>query len=189
MAPASAGDAAKAYRLRKAAAAGTISPIDKLWLVDYEEKAERRKKAAAESIGASRRRAGRRVKLDIEEHEDAEAVGTGTAAEAAASAALAVKEEGRRLDALTIESVGALKEAVAVYRDVCLTMRRRMDTLEGHHIMMLDAVREQYLARTQAEIDAMEASNEKGDTVAQLAEALLPELLKKGMGPSNGKAS
>ncbi len=177
MKPASAGDAAKAYRLRKALAAGTIMPIDKLWLADYDEKAAQRKRAR--SIGASRSKSGRKVKFEMEEAAESEAVGTGTAAAVAAAAALEVKEEGRRLDTLTLGALDVLREAVTVYRDMSLMMRRRMFELEETHAELLGAVRDQYLARTQAEINALEASNQGGDAMTKLAESLLPDLLKR----------
>jgi hypothetical protein len=182
---ASGADAAKAYRLRKALQAGTIGPIDKLWLADYEERAERRKKRRAEAFGASRSQSGRKVKFEMEEAEQSEAIGTGTAAAAAASAALVAKEEGRRLDSLTIESVNALKEAVAVYRDVCQDLRRQVKVYAETQVEMFEAVREQYLARTQAEINALEAQSQNGDPLMKLADEFLPHVLKNG---GNGRA-
>jgi hypothetical protein len=177
--PANAGDRAKAYRLRKVKP-GKLPPIDALWLGEYEDKAKDRERAKARDVGGSRRRSGRRIKLDVEEHEEAEAVGTGAAA-AAAAAALATREEGRRLDSLTIESVGALKEAVACYREICISMKDRMEILEETHIEMLGSVREQYLARTQAEINAMEAAS-GGDPMTKLAEQFLPDILRRANG-------
>lgn len=177
---ASAGDRAKAYRLRKLRTSSKLMPIDALWLADYEEKEERRTRSRAADVGASRSRSGRKVKFEMEEDAEAEAIGTGTAATVAAAAALQVKEEGRRLDSLTIESVGALKEAVAVYRDVCLSMRRRMEALEDNHVEMLEAVRTQYLARTQAEINALESATGDGDAITKMAESLLPHMFKNG---------
>jgi hypothetical protein len=179
--PSNAGDRAKAYRLRKLAKRTKLMPVDALWLAEYEENQQQKPK----DVGASRSRSGRRIHLDVEEHAEAESVGTGAAA-AAAAAALAAKEEGRRLDSLTIESVGALKEAVGVYRDMCLSMRRRMESLEEIHIEMLDAVRTQYLARTQAEINAMEASSAGGDAMTKMAETMLPHLFngKHGAKPA-----
>jgi hypothetical protein len=111
----------------------------------------------------------------MEEAAESEASGTGAAA-AAAAAALAAKEEGRRLDSLTVESVGALKEACAVYRDVCLTLKERTEVLEATHIAMLDAVREHYLARTEAEADAIREAT-GGDAITKLAEQLLPHVI------------
>src|SRR5258706_8850006 len=141
--PANQGDRAKAYRLRKLAKRTKLPNVDALWLGEYDEKAKARAKFTGD-VGGSRRRSGRRVKLDIEEHEEAEAVGTGAAAQAAA-AALMAKEEGRRLDSLTVESVAALKEAVATYREVCLSLNERYEIMEDTHIELLGSVREPYL--------------------------------------------
>jgi len=170
------GDRAKAYRLRKLAKKGPLPPIDTLWLSQYDDgRAKSRQRAA--DVGASRRSSGRKINLQVEEHEEAEAVGTGAAAWAAA--ALAAREEGRRLDSLTIESVGALKEAVACYREVCLSMKDRLEILEDSHVDMLEAVRTQYLARTQAEINALESASGDGDAMTKLAEQFLPDILRR----------
>lgn len=181
-----AGDRAKAYRLRKELKAGTIKPIDKLWLANYEDEAAKHARRHVD-VGASRSKSGRKVEFKMEEAAEHEAVGSGSAAVAAASAALAAREEGRRLDSLTIEAVGALKEAVNVYQSVCLTMRRRMEVLESSHVEMLEAVREQYLARTQAEINALETAQAGGDAVSRLAEELLPQVLGKRKFTPNGE--
>jgi hypothetical protein len=178
--PANQGDRAKAYRLRKLAKRSKLPPVDALWLGEYDDKARERVKKATD-VGGSRRRSGRRVKLDIEEHEEAEAVGTGAAAQAAA-AALMAREEGRRLDSLTVESVGALKEAVATYREICLSLHERYQIMEDTHIELLGSVREQYLARTQAEITALEAANGDGDDIQKMAAAYLQQLLGQKAG-------
>src|SRR5258708_1884711 len=136
--PSNAGDRAKAYRLRKLAKRSKLMPVDALWLAEYQENQKKTdEKRGGPDFGASRARSGRRIKLDVEEHAESESIGTGAAA--AAAAALAAKEEGRRLDSLTIESVNALKEACAVYRDVCLSLKERTEVLEATHIAMLDA--------------------------------------------------
>jgi hypothetical protein len=49
---------------------------------------------------------------------------------------------------------------------------------------MLDAVRTQYLARTQAEINALEASSQGGDAMTRMAESLLPQMFKNGTKPA-----
>jgi hypothetical protein len=161
--PHNAGDAAKAYRLRKRK--DQLGPVDRLWLAEYEEKQEqdRERKRDAKDVGASR--SGRRIKLDVEEH--AEAMGTGTAAAAAASAALVAKEEGRRLDSLTINAVDALKEACAVYKDICLSLRERAEVLEATHVAMLEGVREHFAARTEAEM-ALVQQEQSGDPAKDL---------------------
>lgn len=152
-----------------------LDPVDRLWLAEYDEQSERRRKTRERSVGASQ--SGRKVKFEMEEH--AEAVGTGTAASAAASAALMAREEGRRLDSLTVESVDALKEACGVYRDICLSLKERMEVLENTHIAMLDSVRSHYLSRveTEAELTALEGA--KSDDVAT---NLVIQLLGKRFG-------
>src|SRR5688572_24734066 len=133
-----AGDAAKAYRLRRREKGGeTLDPIDKLWLVNYEEqvdardkkRGQKRKRLASGDIGASR--ATRKITLDIDEEQ--ESAGTGGAAAAAAVAAIESREEGRRLDYLTVGAIDALREACSVYRDICVSLRERTETLEATH--------------------------------------------------------
>lgn len=141
--------------MRAAAARGQVlSPTDVLWLADFDERAKGYgpgKTKEGKNFGASR--SGRKVKFELQE--EAESVGVGNAAVEAASAALQAKEEGRRLDSLTVNAVGALKEAVACYRDMCLSMRERMEILEATHISMLDAVRDHFIRRTEAEAELL----------------------------------
>lgn len=153
-----------------------LPAVDALWLAEYDEEAEKAKRArrpleVGKDTGASR--SGRRVQLDIQE--EAESVGTGSAAAVAAAAALTAKEEGRRLDSLTINAVDALKEAVDVYRQICLSLRERTEVLEATHIEMLQAIRGEYLARTNAEV-ALAAAAEQGE--GGVAEGMLMKLLE-----------
>ncbi len=148
------GNRAKAFRLRKVVREGqTLQPEDQLWLASYEESATAntaaQRKNAGKNFGASR--SGRRIKLDVEEH--AEAVGVGGEAAAAAAQALAAREEGRRIDALSIGAVDALKEACAVYKGIGLSVGDRTGILEATHVQLLGAVRDHYVARTEAEVE------------------------------------
>ena len=153
-----AGDAAKAFRLRKLRSAGKVlKPIDALWLSDFEEEQQRdpNRRNKTKSYGASA--SGKRVRLEIDEH--AEAVGTGTAASEAATAALMVKEEGRRLDSLTVNAVSALQAAVATYKEICLSLKDRQEIIEKTHVEMLLAWRSEFLARTEIEGELREKDN------------------------------
>lgn len=176
--PKNPGDRTKAHRLRAAIKHGqTLQPVDQLWLAEYEGlDAERQQQlssgGATKDVGASR--SARTIKLDIDEK--AESIGTGAAAVAAASAALAVKEEGRRLDSLTMHSVDALKEAVAVYRDICLTLANRTEILEATHIEMLGSVRSYYLHAMQAE-GALMHKEQDGDPSTAMLIALVAKHL------------
>jgi hypothetical protein len=182
-----AGDAAKAYRLRRREKAGeALDPIDKLWLVNYTEKVEardakrgqRRPLSAGRDIGASR--ATRKITLDIDEEQ--ESAGTGGAAAAAAVAALESREEGRRLDYLTVGAIDALREACSVYRDICVSLRERTETLEATHIAMLDGVREHYAARTEAEMAL--AQREALETNENPATAIMVQMIAQKLGLS-----
>lgn len=149
--PRSQGDRAKAYRLRKADKKGELGPVDKLWLAEFDEEKEKydrqRRQHGTISVGASKSKRRLRVELD----EDQEAAGTGNAAATAAAGALLAKEEGRRLDFLTTESVAALKEACKVYRSICLSLRERTEILEETHVQLLMSVREHAIKRSEAE--------------------------------------
>jgi hypothetical protein len=146
----------RAHALRKAERAGqALHESDQLWLSDYDAKVERNKatpKAIAGEVGASRSAATRSVRFELDEAQQAEAIGTGpTAAAIAAGAALQAKEEGRRLDSLTMHSIDALKEAVGVYKDICLMLHQRTEILEQTHVEMLMSVRAHFIAATEAE--------------------------------------
>jgi hypothetical protein len=117
----------------------------------------------------------RRIAFDLEERQAA--VGTGAAAEIAAAGA-AAREEGRRIDYLTHTGIDALVKACDLHEKMARTLLERTTALEEVHLSMLDAVREQYLARTQAEVDAMQAgtteNQEAGGFDAMMAEVAKP---------------
>jgi hypothetical protein len=168
----------RAYRLRsKVRQKETLEPEDAAWLADYE---------TAQSVGASA--SSRTVHVE----ETQLAVGTGSAAEAAAAASLA-REEGRRLDYLTGAAIKALaasgeiiQRAADMYGRMTAAMLERNQQLEDVHLGMLGAVRENYLARTQAEVDAIQAQSKDGNVQDALLAALLggigvtPKKLPKG---------
>lgn len=178
--PKNAGDRAKAYRLRKALQRReNVADIDRLWLAEYEEKDPKR--LASEGGGGAskhhgRSRSGRQIKFELQEA--AESEGTGNAAAIAAGAALQAKEEGRRLDFLTINSVDALKEACAVYKDICLSLRQRMEILEATHIEMLQTVRGYYIHAMEAEGALIARDNEAASEVDP-STAMVVDMLAK----------
>lgn len=185
------GDAAKAYRLRQTLKRGQqLKPTDALWLSEYEDdhppgpdgeprKGRPRGRPKIQSFGASA--AGKKVKLEIEEH--AASVGTGNAAVEAAAAALAAKEEGRRLDSLTVNAVGALRAAVDTYKEICASMHERLQTLEQTHIAMLESVRDHFLARTDAEAALAEhEKDQQGEPLQAMALAMIAKHLGVDIG-------
>jgi len=148
--PTRAGDRTKASRFRRQLERGEqLADVDQLWMAEYEEKAQRTRTNKPADYGRSR--SGRKVNATFQMEEAAEAEGTGTAAGAAAAAALVAREEGRRLDSLTEHSVYALKEACAVYKDICLMLRERTEVLEHTHIEMLQSVRSHFIEATKLE--------------------------------------
>lgn len=158
----------------------TLKPVDALWLAEYEDgKTSAKGKPRQQSFGASA--AGKKVKLEIEEH--AASVGTGNAAVEAAAAALAAKEEGRRLDSLTVNAVGALRAAVETYREICTSMKEQMQVLQGTHIAMLESVRDHFLARTDAEAALVEREKDQaGEPIQAMALAMVAKHLGIDLG-------
>jgi hypothetical protein len=175
--PHNAGDAAKAYRLRKKK--DQLGPIDRLWLADYDEKQEKEKASRSKNRGRSA--SARTVKYEMEEAAASE--GEGNAA-AVAAGALVAREEGRRLDALTINALDGYKQLVADQRAFIMEIRRnervaqhRVAQYEATHVAMLEGVREHFAARTEAEM-ALVQQQDEGDP----AKDMLLMLIAKKMG-------
>jgi hypothetical protein len=162
-APHNAGDAAKAYRLRKAISRGeTLKPIDRLWLDEYAHE-HPQSPSASSSTPTGRSRSGRKVSATFDMEEAAEAEGTGEGpASIAAAAALQSREEGRRLDSLTVSAVGALEKAVETYRQICESLQAMLETYQTHHLDTLASVRDHYLARTAADSEVARLQKEAG---------------------------
>jgi hypothetical protein len=149
----------KAMRLRKQP---HLSPIDVLWLADYDKRHPNKPGGGGTSKNFGSSRSARKVNATFQMEEAAEAEGTGNAAIAAASAALVAKAEGERLDSLTIGAIDALKASAEVNRQTALMLKedygsifelmiRRTEVLEQTHIEMLQTVRTHHLAATQLE--------------------------------------
>ena len=194
--PKNPGQRTKAHRLRKAIAHGqTLNPIDALWLSDYEQQDAKRKQkngAPPSDVGASRK--SRTIDLTIDEQ--AESVGTGSAAEAAAIGALREREEGRRLDALTMHSTEAIKEACAVYKDITLMLAENFEKLMGAVVQSMTDSRTHYLAAAQMEAALIQAQQQQSGNPADemimlvLAKQLGidPALLKGGIAVAQAQA-
>jgi len=170
------GDAAKAYRLRKAIQAGkTLKPTEVLWLGDYERQRPSagtlppgNTTAAAVPHGRSRR--ARKVNFQMEEAAESEGTGDSPAMIAAA-AALQERAAGERLDSLTTNAVEALKEAVATYKTLCDSVITMLGVYQNAHLETLASVREHYIAKTEAEADALaatRAAENQGDPAKEL---------------------
>lgn len=152
--PKNPGNRTKAHKLRRALAAGqTLQPIDALWLDEYEAS---QKKSNGEPKHYGRSRSGRKIDLHVEEAHEAEGEGSPGAA---AAGALAAREEGRRLDSLTIHSTDALKEACGIYRDMCLMLKDQVELMMGAVTESMITARTHYLARAETEAAMIEAQN------------------------------
>lgn len=162
------GHRTKAARLRGKVRSGvTLSPEEIEWLGAYEAQ-QRATATSTAPFGAS---ASERI-IQIEER--AASVGSGAAAEAAAMGALA-KEEGRRVDNLVRAGIDSMHRACQLYESMARTMLARMQALEDVHLGMLDAVREHYMARTEAEAEVIrsEADNDDKGGVKEMLAAML----------------
>ena len=143
--PHNAGDAAKAYRLRKAIERGQVlKPTDRLWLDEYEHDHPK----SAKDYGRSR--SARKVRLEIDEAAEAEGEGENPATVAAA-AAMQTREEGRRLDQLTVHALAVYEKCVEGYERQNRSMRLMLRAIQRPYIDMMESVREHYLARAQTE--------------------------------------
>lgn len=169
----------KAAKLRGRARAGLpLSTEEATELHDYEK-----------DRGASRS-ASRKVSY-TEEESAAQAEGTGSAAEAAAAGAM-VREEGRRIDSLLTIGVSALQSAFDRVLKSNEQILDRNAKLEDAQIKMMEAVRTHYVARAQAEGDAIldaaerdaeAAADKKEDPIMKalgdLAPTIIPMLMAK----------
>lgn len=188
--PKNPGQRTKAHRLRKAIANGQqLDPVDRLWLDEYNQADQRRQHANGAprppDVGASRK--SRTISVDIDEQ--AESVGTGDAATAGALGALREREEGRRLDALTMHSTDAIKEACNVYRDITLMLAENFEKLMGAVVQSMTDARTHYLARAETEAALIAAQNaERGNPADEMVMLILakqlgidPAILKGGI--------
>jgi len=152
--------------------------------------------AAAATKDQGRSRSGRKIHFQLEEA--AEAEGTGTAAAAAAAAAMQAKEEGRRLDALTVNAIEGYRQLVKDQREWLQEIRRneraaqrRVERYEQTHVALIDTVRESLLARVNSEIELVKtlAEREDQDPAAGILGAILEKngfKLPGSKGPPNG---
>lgn len=158
-------DRAKAYRLRRLRNAGEdLSERESVWLQGYEDRAGQRAVAASERV------------VHVEERAIHAAQGDG-ANEAVALAALA-KEEGRRLDTLTSTAVNALQRACDMYHRMLEGLLARAAQQDAIHLAMLSTVREHYLARVEAEAEAIQATSAQDATPEALLMQVLQQLQK-----------
>lgn len=105
--------------------------------------------APAEAAPAATFASGSSKKImHVEEHTQAVQATGDPAIMAAAMAAAHSREEGRRYDYL-------LEAAVGSQRFVIEQLLKRNEALERAQVAMMEAIRQQYVARTQAEIDGM----------------------------------
>jgi hypothetical protein len=177
------GKRSKASKLRKQLANGEISDVDRLWLHEYEEQTNG---SGDWGKSASRTRVHRTETVE----EDKAAEGTGSGAAHAAGLALMAKEEGRRLDSLTVNAIAALHEAVDVYKSVATTLLERTKVLEETHVEMLQSIRAEFLSRMETEADLLAKEREdhpdeaKSMAMAMIAQHLGIDLSKFSGAPS-----
>ncbi len=162
----------RAYKLRAALKRGQLlTPEDEAWLREYEAAQAAPKSAFAQSS---------RV-FHVEQHDTQ---GEGDAAVAAAQAAPALaREEGRRIDYLLELIIKSNSTVSAMYERMMDQMLRRNEQLEEVHLSMLDAVRDHYLARIEAEADALASKpEEKPDMIDEMAKGIVGNLIEMKIG-------
>lgn len=183
--PHNAGDSAKAYRLRKAKAAGQVlKPLDVLWLSDYDHHHPVTAAATANAkangtkhFGASR--SGRKVKFELQEANESVATGSSEAAMIAA-AALQEKAAGERLDSLTINALAVYAKCVEGWEKFGTSVLAMLQTYQADHLDTLRTVRTHYLEKTAMEgqlRDALKAKEQDEDPVNQLVLVAAAKLL------------
>lgn len=174
----------KIAKLRGRAKAGLpLAPEEAAEVLEY----DRERELAAEARGSSKS-ASRKVSY-TEEESAAQAEGTGAAAEVAAAGAM-VKEEGRRLDSILTVGIAALQRSNEVYFQMVTSMMGRMEKAETAQLKMMEAVRQNFLGRVEAEgdlvraeadRDAAESADKNDDPITKMAGELLPMLLPQLM--------
>ncbi len=159
----------KAFAIRKKLPRGNALSGEADWLREYDQKVKPPGNNAARATAArvtearsappdppeapaSTFASGSSKKIvHMEEHHQAVQATGDPAIMAAAMAAAHSREEGRRYDYL-------LEAAVGSQRFVIEQLLKRNGELEKAQIAMMEAIRAQYVARTQAEIDGMLAA-------------------------------
>jgi hypothetical protein len=187
MPPRNPGEAARAYRLRKARDGGQVlKPTDTLWLSDYEAShpnvngtlpGAAGKANGTKHFGASR--SGRKVKFEMQEATEAVATGSSDAAMMAA-AALQERAAGERLDSLTINALKVYENCVNGWEKMATSCRRMLRTYQRDHLDTLRTVRKYYLESSslQAQLqEAVKAKEQDDDPVNQMVLVAAAKLL------------
>jgi hypothetical protein len=178
---------ARAAKLRiRQRADGVLPEDDAVWLAGYED-ARGVASEARQARGASR---AHKVSYTEESAEAAsEGDTSGADVQAMQAAGTMAREEGRRYDSLIGVSITAMARVAEMYDKMMTHILVRNNQLETAHIGMMNAYRENFLSRVEAEADLAtlqrEAENGDKDSISQLADMLLPILLPKleGAGP------
>lgn len=178
-----AGEASKAYRLRKAKQAGQVlKPIDALWLDDYEANHPipgTPTNGKSKHFGASR--SGRKVSFELQEA--AEAVGTGSSdAAMMAAAALQERAAGERLDSLTINALKVYEKCVDGWAKMGTVCRRILREQQKTNATLMHNLQTHYLGRVEAEAQLMKAMHEAEEGDGDPINALMALVAAKQMG-------
>jgi hypothetical protein len=180
---------ARAHKLRlKMRANGCLDEADSTWLAGYEEARAEVSEGMRAPRGASR---ARRVSY-TEEEEEAASEGDTSGATYLAAGEIA-RQEGRRLDSMIGVSITAMARVSEMYEKMMGHLITRNHQLENAHIGMMNAYREHFLGRVEAEAELevlKRAEDGDKDALTSLAEQLLPVLLQQmpGAGPDDEPA-
>ncbi len=161
---------ARAHKLRAAVRRGqTLAEDDAAWLNDYEA-------AQTTKAGEPKFASGHRVFHMEESATDA----SGDAAAVAASAPAVSRNEGRRLDYILDLMLRSQMNVATMWERMAGQMIQRNAQLEEVHLAMLDAVREHYLARIEAEAEnTLLKPEEKPDMIEEMARGMMGALAER----------
>lgn len=166
----------KASKLRRLLARGKeVADADRLWFDEYEASTARAERARVTSAARTQSKEQRRVRIEVDEAKESQAEAIGPHA-----AMLVEREAGRRIDALAIGAVSALKEACDVYKDVCLTLKENFEILSDSVVESMQSQRAHYLAAGELQLQLQQAQ-----TNGNPAEEMLMMVFAKhfGLGP------
>jgi len=166
----------RAYTLRKKSRRGEmLSEDESEWLGKYD---------AAQGTADANRYKNASKSVHIEEHM------TDAAGDAAAAAAMpkTSREEGRRLDYILDLMLRGQQQLLQGYERMNAQLLQRNQQMEEVHLSMLDAVREHYIARIDAEAELAlnkEPEDDKPDLLEDMAKGFAQQLAaSKGKPPA-----
>jgi hypothetical protein len=167
-APVPPSDRARAYRLRRRAP-DAITDEDRTWLAGYDARLQNTRA------------------VEVIEHREERSIATGDAALPDASAELA-RAEGMRVDTLLQIATNGLERALSAHERMTAMMLGKVEALMTAQVSLVNAVREQVLARTAAEVELAHATSEPGDETTEVI-GLVRDMIEAGRKSAASKSA